>query len=159
MSRRRRTILIIAAVGLALLVAGALWFYQAVWVPNRKLLDINWIEAASHQERLDVAHQVLSFPVGDHHDAFLVIGDWGDASSIPYLLRGLRWQRRTDAENPGMACTKSHCLDALKRITGHDAGRNYEDWARWWETEGNNLPLEAFPLRPTQPPVAESDKD
>ena len=147
MSRRRRNILIIAGLALAVLAAGALWFYEAVRVPNQKMKDIGWLEKASPQERLDVSYQVLSFPVGMHHDAFLMVNDYGDAKSIPYLLRGLRWQPHTDPGFSAMRCTKAHCLAALKRITGHDAGLNYEDWARWWETEGRYLPPEAFPLK------------
>jgi len=159
MSRRRRNILIIVGLVLAVFAAGALWFYEAVCVPNGKMRDIQWLENASPQERLEVAHQVLSFPVGMHHDAFMLVRDYGDVKSIPYLLKGLRWQPHTDPGYPAMVCTKINCLDALKRITGHDAGLNYEDWAQWWETQGRNLPPEAFPLKPVRSRVPEPDQN
>jgi hypothetical protein len=86
MSRRRRNILIIAGLTLAVIAAGALWLYEAVWVPNQKMKDIGWLEKASPQEMIEVAHQVLSFPWGNHHDAFLLVNDYGDVKSIPYLV-------------------------------------------------------------------------
>jgi len=45
-----------------------------------------------------------------------------------------------------MPCTKMHCLNALGRITGHDAGLNYSDWAEWWASTGSKIPPTAFPL-------------
>ena len=49
-----------------------------------------------------------------------------------------------------MPCTKDHCLEALRRITGHDAGLNYSDWAEWWVSTGSKIPPTAFPLAEEQ---------
>ena len=159
MSRQGISIIIVMCLAAAVLAAAALWLYMAVWVPNGKIRDIQWLENASPQERLEVAHQVLSFPLGMHHDAFLLVNDYGDVKSIPYLLRGLRWQPYTGPGDRAMVCTKAHCLTALRRITGHDAGLNYEDWARWWQDKGSKLPPEAFPLKREPPPDPEPEKD
>jgi len=146
MTGRRKGVMAGLAVAVGFLLLGGVWFYYRVVVPNRNLMDLQWYDTVGEEEQLRVAHQVLEFPWGNHHDAFLVVLRMGDARSIPCLLKGLRWQEQTDENKPGMRCTKSHCLDALKRITGHDAGLNYEDWARWWAEEGSSLPTEAFPL-------------
>jgi hypothetical protein len=103
------------------------------------------MNAASNGELKEVAHKVLTCPVGGHHDAFLHLSRVGDAESIPYLLTGLRWQPYT-GKGDVMVCTKSHCLEALRKITGHDAGRNYSDWAEWWASTGSKIPPTAFPL-------------
>ena len=103
------------------------------------------MNAASKDDLKEVAQRVLTFPVGGHHDAFLVLSEFGDAESIPYLLAGLRWQPHTAPGEP-MKCTKLHCLEALRAITGHNAGLNYSDWATWWASTGSKLPPTAFPL-------------
>jgi hypothetical protein len=113
------------------------------------------MNAASKDDLKEVAQRVLTCPVGGHHDAFLVLSEFGDAASIPYLLAGLRWQPHTAPGEP-MKCTKLHCLEALRAITGHDAGRNYSDWAEWWASTGSKLPRTAFPLN--DQPVGHSDR-
>jgi hypothetical protein len=103
------------------------------------------MNAASNGELKEVAQRVPTCPVGGHHDAFLLLSRVGDAESIPYLLWGLRWLPDTP-KGGVMPCTKAHCLEALRKITGHDAGLNYSDWAEWWASTGSKLPRTAFPL-------------
>ena len=134
-------------VSLALIVGAAALLYFEWWVPNCKFFDVNWYDKASKEELKTTAHRVLILPFPDPHDAFLVLKDAGDVDSIPYLLWALRWQPDTKGT---MICTKSHCLDALRKITGHNAGENYKEWATWWETTGRHLPPSAFPLNKKQ---------
>jgi hypothetical protein len=123
----------------------SLFLYYHWWVPNQRLKDLQWMDAASNGELKEVAQRVLTCPVGGHHDAFLVLSRVGDAESIPYLLAALRWQPYT-GKGDVMVCTKLHCLEALRKIAGHDAGLNYSDWAEWWASTGSKLPRTAFPL-------------
>jgi hypothetical protein len=145
MTRSAKVLLVALAAAAFAFAALSLFLYYQWWVPNQRLKDLQWMNAASKDHLKEVAQRVLTCPVGGHHDAFLVLSRVGDAESIPYLLAGLRWQPYTE-KGGVMPCTKMHCLEALRRITGHDAGRNYSDWAEWWASTGSKLPPTAFPL-------------
>ena len=143
-------------VNLAVLLATAATFlYVAGWVPNKRLSDLVWLDSASPQELRETAQRRLLAPYSHPHDAFVILIDYGDAESIPYLLWGLRWLPDTP-KGGVMPCTKAHCLEALRRITGHDAGLNYSDWAEWWASTGSKLPPTAFPV--DQHPPEPSDR-
>jgi len=73
-----------------------------------------------------IAHQILSWPFGNHHDAYLVLIRHGSDESIPYLLEGLKGFSDTDF----IECSHDHCLEALKKITKTDYGLRYADWKR-----------------------------
>jgi hypothetical protein len=82
----------------------------------------------------------LQFPWGNHHDAFIILAENGNPSSIPLLIAALQWQG--DTEEDTMECTKGHCLTALRRLTRADAGANYKGWKRWWKEHRNDQFLE-----------------
>jgi hypothetical protein len=70
------------------------------------------------------------------HDACIMLQDVGDSSSVPHLIRALRFFG--DAELPlpkgvGIICTHQHCVDALEHITGAKPGISCSSWKRWWE--------------------------
>jgi hypothetical protein len=155
MTRPPKVLLIALPVGAFACAALSLFLYYQWWVPNQRLKDPQWWNTASNGELKEVAQRILTCPVGGHHDAFLLLSRVGDAESIPYLLWGLRWLPDTP-KGGFMSCTKSHCLEALRRITGHDAGLNYSDWAEWWASTGSKLPRTAFPLN--DQPVGHSDR-
>ena len=103
------------------------------WQAYRRLQDNNWVQAANPAEIRETAHRALRIPlVFDPHDAFLHLKRDRNASSVPYLIWGLRWQPHNPPGDRMMVCTKEHCLAALRRITGVDAGLNYEDWRDWY---------------------------
>jgi hypothetical protein len=129
-----------AVVTCLILAAGVIGYFQ-VWIPNQKLRDLKWFESADKTEKRCVAHQVLQFPWGNDHDAFLILAETGNPSSIPILIAALRWQEHTD-NSGAMECTKGHCLQALQRLTRSNAGPNYEDWKRWWKQHKNDEFLE-----------------
>jgi hypothetical protein len=106
----------------------------------RKLGDVQWWATSSRTEQLETMHFLLQCPIGDHHDVFLTLKHIGTPESIPYLISALRWYDDT------WVCTKRHCLDALKKITGHDAGESYAEWHDWWSEQGRYIPQDAFPL-------------
>ncbi len=155
MTNARKGFLTLLAVVCCICAAAGIVLYHQWWVPNQKISDLEWMNTASKGELKEVAHRVLTCPVGRHHDAFLLLSGVGDVESIPYLLAGLRWKPYT-GKGDMMPCTKMHCLDALRRITGHDAGMNYSDWAEWWASTGSKIPPTAFPL--DQHPPEPSDR-
>ena len=122
-------LLCLGGLGLCALAVKTVWYD-----PRRRICDLAWMQTATPGELRTVAHRVLLFPGGNDHDAFMILIRHGDRSSVPYLLGGLR---RHDVLPGGLVrCTTSHCLDALRRITGHDAGDRYADWEAWWLSEG-----------------------
>ena len=128
------------AVVFVLSAVSGIVLYTQWWLPNIRLRDENWLIQASLPEQLAVIHKVMWLPRGNHHDAFIIAGRIGSPKSVPYLITGLRWQPDNGAENTTMGCTKRHCLEALRSITGHDAGLNHADWARWWDSVGQRVP-------------------
>jgi len=145
MTRSVKLLLVVLAAAAFAFAALSLFLYYQWWVPNQRLKDLQWMNAAGNNDLKEAAQRVLTCPVGGHHDAFLLLSEVGDAESIPYLLWGLRWLPDTP-KGGVMPCTKAHCLEALRRITGHNAGLNYSDWAEWWASTGSKIPRTAFPL-------------
>jgi hypothetical protein len=126
--RKAIRISIISAIIAAL--AFGLWWW-AVLRPYRRLqamLEASASRAPSPAEFHAAAHDVLRFYCADPHDAFIVLIDYGDSTSIPYLIRSLWWQGDTPPHGV-MICTKEHCLKALRKLTARNLGDNYEDWA------------------------------
>ena len=100
--------------------------YFSIWIPHAKLMNESWWKNTSQEEKLTLAHKILSTPIGNHHGALLIILKVGNKNSIPYLLKYLK--RQGDAtSNEFIICTRGHCIDALKKITGKDVGLNYSD--------------------------------
>lgn len=87
---------------------------------------MDWLATAAPEEQREVSHKILSCPFGNHHDAYLVLVKHGKEESIPYLLNRLKQFK----DNDFMECTQDHCIEALKKITGKDLGRNYETWKK-----------------------------
>jgi hypothetical protein len=101
--------------------------YFSVWIPHKKITDESWLKSTSPVERIRLAHTILKQPIGNHHDALIIVLRGGKKDSIPYLLNYLK--RQEDINSGGfIICTRSHCIDALKKITGKDLGWNYNDW-------------------------------
>ena len=79
-----------------------------------------------------VCHRVLRMRDGNHHDAFLMLRDCGDLSSVPYLVRALRWH---PAGANGMECTTTHGMQALEAITHQHFGLDLNAWEQWSERQ------------------------
>ena len=109
--------------GLAVVVPAGLFLigYVQFWSPYQKLNDSDWFESSTAEEQRRVAHQVLSWPVGNdaHHDAFLVLGEHGNLDSVPYIITALK-RRAFFYESDLLSDTDSHGFMALNRITCHD---------------------------------------
>jgi hypothetical protein len=148
-TRQRWLILVALVLTVALALPAAIGLYG--WNLQQKINSWEWQESATPAERKAVAERLIRFPLCSPHDAFLILVREGDAASIPSLLSGLSHQPHTLPDGL-MVCTKAHCLEALRRITGHNAGPNYADWQRWWDEVGSKLPATAFPLQESAAP-------
>ena len=103
--------------------------YVEIWLPNsyfRK--NTEWMENATSDDIREKAHDVLRYPVVTHHDAILSLIEHGNQDSVPYLLGWLKWHDWLNADDDFVECTKDHCLEALRNITGTDLGNSYADW-------------------------------
>jgi hypothetical protein len=123
--------------------AAAAFLFVMWWIPNQKMAELNWWENASKDELRKVSHQVLRYPIGNHHDAFIVLEKIGNAESVPLLIRALKWQD-PPGEDGFTVCTLDHCLSALRSLTGVDQGTSFKAWSEWWKNTGSKKPLEAF---------------
>jgi hypothetical protein len=124
-------------------VTAALWF---IWIPNRRLADLDYLQHASPAELRRVAERALESPWGNHHDACLLLSRVGDAGSVPLLLHSLRWQPQPSPSGDTVEDTTVNCAQALKQLTGHDAGIDPRRWQEWWSATGSKLPPSSFPL-------------
>lgn len=109
---QRRRLLFIASFALLALLVAAL-SQVAHYRAYRRLGDLEWAESASPQRLRETAEQALGFWFGDPHDAFVMLDQYGDASSIPYLETALE---REPSNEDGIECTWSHAHAALDRL-------------------------------------------
>lgn len=129
----------LVAMVLVVLLAMALTFGVSYWgkaiarsvVAHQRLRSYEWCGQASDCEIRAEAHAVLNLPFGNHHDAFLFLERVGTLDSVPYLLKALKAQPLDDSET--WSCSREHCVDALRAISGRDLGREYGPWEKWWQ--------------------------
>jgi hypothetical protein len=74
-------------------------------------------------------------PFGAHHDAALSVMQQRDVGAVRPSILSLRWQ--ADASDR-VVCTRQHCVDALRTITGADVGDTYDGWRAWWANHGDD---------------------
>lgn len=130
------------AVLLGLVICGGVLyagFYFTIIKPNEELSDAILSKTPVDKARMrDICHRVISMPWGNAHDAFLELARCGDTSSIPYLIRSLRWQQGPSPRG-GFDCQTVHCLHALHVLTGQDFGYEPARWEKWWKENRNNF--------------------
>ena len=141
MAKKRNMIILVSI--FAFCVSGSVFFYITGWIPHQKMRELIGWENASEDEIRTVSHQILRYPVGNHHDAFLALEKVGNAKSVPLLIRALKWHEPS-AEDDFIVCTTDHCISALQSLTGVDCGTSYAAWNKWWNDTGSTLPAEAF---------------
>lgn len=123
---------------------GVAWGYFEIWLPNRELMNCEFVsqyDPVEKQRLREACHKIISYPFGNHHDAFLVLEKNGNHESIPLLIRALSWQQIPESGD-AVVCTTAHCVDSLRKLTGKDFGFSYEDWSKWWWEEGSKLSVE-----------------
>ena len=137
-----------AAVLLAVAAFG-IWFYVAIWIPNRTLARSDWwqneYKNAPQKKVRTLCHRIISHRIGNHHDAFLALDAVGNRDSIPYLIRALKWQR--PPEDGMLDCQTGHCIQCLRDLTGMDFGWRQADWDKWWRNEGSKMPPDELAKR------------
>ena len=131
---------------LAGLILVSAWIFWDINQVNKAFKDIykddNFLKMTPDQHR-ELAHRVLRYPVGNHHDAFLELEMFGNRDSVPKLISALKWHDPLSSSNI-MVCTKIHCLEALREITGENNGTSYFKWRSWWRSTGSKLPDSEF---------------
>lgn len=108
-------------------------------------------------DRRRTLHEILDRATDENdgiHDACGELLHVGDESSVPHLIRALRFFGDGELPLPpgvGLVCTQSHCVDALEHITGAKVGISYSSWRAWWETTHPGQSLEGPPGRAGHP--------
>lgn len=112
-------------------IGGYLYGWWRAW---NRFYDTEWICTLHPEDGRETAERALRVPI-DIHDPCITLIRQGNSESIPYLIGALKWQPQTSPGDGRLECTKIHCLEALKKITGVDAGENYEDWRDWYHQQ------------------------
>lgn len=125
MTRSRKILrLLLALFILALSCAGI--FYHQVIRPKRIVQNLWQEDLRWSDEELRVRFHAATRWIPDH-DSLLGLMRVGDESSIPILIRNL--EQLEDHQG----CSKEHCIDALKKITGENFGKDEVAWQQWAE--------------------------
>ena len=109
--------MVVAMLVCATLVWGG-WREVPAYLAHRRFDDLQWMKAANPDELRRTAHLALGWWLGDPHDAFIILGRYGDNSSVPFLRTALARRPSSNA----VACTWHHGQEALDRILRHNAG-------------------------------------
>jgi len=133
----------LATVASTYFVAVLSWLYIEVSLPNMQLQTAEWSSGNPLSQRAatkarNACHKVLSHRYGNHHDAFVILGNVGNAESIPYLINALQWQSPPH-EDGSVVCTTHHCISRLRELTGEWHGADYIKWKKWWDETGRKM--------------------
>lgn len=143
---KRPVKIILSTITLLLGIAAVAIPLLYVWAvrPWKQFADPEWWSAASQDEQRELCHRLLSRRL-EQHSVFFRLREIGDKNSVPLLIGYL------DGAFPpledGGTCSTTHCLDALRSLTGHDAGKGFDEWNEWWKTTGAGLPADTFHSR------------
>jgi hypothetical protein len=109
--------------------------YQLAYVPSKVI--VGWKLGAdppvTREQAREACHQVLRYGIAGPHDAFLTLGEVGDASSVPVLIDAYERGPGSD-ELPG-ECTWWHCIDTLWLLTG-TRFQTAREWRAWYAGHG-----------------------
>ena len=109
MKHKWKTIIILTAVSVVTVVLFEIYMVVSSF---KKAYNPNFMESASPEDRLKALHYVIKYPVGDPHDAFILLIDYGTEESLYYLEKRAKSYRK---EN-NTVCTADHCYSAIKAI-------------------------------------------
>lgn len=142
MKRMRRITLFLVLGVAAFTTAGALLFYFDYWKYRQQLASLEWVDAASPADIREASHRVLSWPLGDTHDAPLYLSEVGNIESVPILIRAMRWHVALGVDV--QSCEVLGIEPALQSLTGFKGDHDYRKWEAWWSSVGSSLPPEHF---------------
>ena len=113
---------------LVLIIAGT---FYILWIQPRLLFrdDYKFSQLSPSKQRA-ILHKILSLP-GMHHDAFISLIHIGDETSVPYLVKSVKWQKPSSGGS--WPCSAAHCAEAFQTITNNYPGDDYQDWVAWWK--------------------------
>ena len=100
-------------------------FWLTDWMPD---------EEAQPECYQAAFHEYAESDWGFSHDDYIVFcrEGFGKIEDVPKLIKGLEYWGDIIPDKP-VACSRSHCIDALKFVTGAYPGPNASDWKKWWE--------------------------
>ncbi len=105
------------------------------------------IFAGEREAQRSAAHEALdrAKDADGVHDACGSLVTVGDASSVPHLIRALRFFPDVEVSGPGYGVidTQAHCVEALQRITGERVGYSFSVWKLWWDAKHPQDPIPA----------------
>ena len=97
---------------LLLAVSLSIWEAASIRNAHKKMRDIEWCQTATQDEMREMAHKVIKYPIGDPHDAYLLLRSCGNEESIEYLENRAKGYSTTGPQE----CTVSHCFEALETV-------------------------------------------
>jgi len=118
---------------IALAAAG----YLLVARPVRHLQTLD--PRAAPETVRQACHRVIRWFPPAGHDAYIQLAFVGDETSVPRLIRAMRWAPDPDG---GWECTWSHCYLALCAITNQAPGPSYRAWRIWYDAHKEKPRLE-----------------
>jgi hypothetical protein len=108
----------------------ALRFLSLSTRPLTDLLDVSDTLRRCDRQKIEEYKKLLLAGEGVDHDWPSELAETGDVNCVPALIAVLK---RNPIEADGsMICTRDHCLQALRKLTGADLGDTDEVWIRWW---------------------------
>lgn len=130
----RAAILVVSTAMLLTVAASFALSFRSAQLASAELNDIVYRQgSAPDADRLrQLCHRIISCRFSNHHDAFALLIDCGDSSSIPYLIKALRWHQPDGGSG---VCTDLHCVEALEKITGQHLRYDTEAWSRWYRLQ------------------------
>ena len=105
--------------------------------PIDDLLNVSYSLRRCDRQKIEEYKKLLLAGEGNDHDWPSELAETGDVGCVPAMIAVLK---RNPIEADGrMICTRDHCLQALRKLTGADLGDTDEVWIRWWAKNHKKL--------------------
>lgn len=100
-------------------------YWMPTWMPDEEKQPEYYRAAFREYARSDW---------GFAHDDYVRIikYGYGNIEDVPKLIKGLESYGDLEPGKP-VVCSRDHCLNALKAVTGANPGPNATDWQKWWD--------------------------
>jgi hypothetical protein len=149
---------VVFALVVLIAVAAVSWYAVIVTITNEKLRNHTWWETATLDQQRELCHRILIYRIEDPHDAFSLLSESGDWSSVPILISALKRSWPEEKIGSGsVVCTVDHCVTTLEAITGEDFGYDWREWRKWWKSEGRYMEPPAWLTDPLAVQVASAE--
>jgi hypothetical protein len=115
----------------------ALRFLSLNTRPITDLLNVSDSLRRCDRQKIEEYKKLLLAGEGNDHDWPSELAETGDVSCVPALITVLK--RNPIEEDGSWICTRDHCLQALRKLTGANLGDTDEVWINWWADYKRNL--------------------